>query len=268
VLVADGIRLEGRAALVTGSIGGLGLAMASRLASAGASIVLTSLDAPEDAEPQRAELEARYNVPVHYFAADLADRDALRDLIGKARAACGSVDILVNNAVVRHFAPIEDFPLEAWDRAIGVNLTAALLATQLVLPAMRERGYGRIFNMTSVYGSRATVHRVDYVTTKTALQGLTRAIALETAGSPVSCHALTPGSVLTPIWDARVEALMAEKGISRVEAEALFLDGKQPSGTFVSPDSVAEVLLMLCGPVGIDMNGSIVPIEGGWLANG
>ncbi|MBN8830552.1 MAG: SDR family NAD(P)-dependent oxidoreductase [Sphingomonadales bacterium] len=266
--MAEPIRLDGRAALVTGSIGGLGYAMASELAAAGASVVLTSLEAPEDVEPQRAAMARAHGGAVHYVQADLTDRAALRALVVKASDLCGGIDILVNNAVVRHFAPVETFPLDAWDRALAVNLSAALIATQLVLPGMRARGYGRIFNMTSVYGSRATVQRVDYVTTKTALQGLTRAIALETAGSPVSCHALTPGSVLTPIWQQRVEALMAEKSISRAEAEALFLDGKQPSGTFVSPDSVAQVMLLLCGPAGPDMNGGIVPIEGGWLANG
>jgi 3-hydroxybutyrate dehydrogenase len=265
--MADGLRLDGRTALVTGSIGGLGHAMANRLAAAGAGIILTGLETPDEAEPQRAALAEAHGAAVHYVQADLGDRAALRALVLKATDLGGSIDILINNAVVRHFAPIEAFPLDAWDRALAVNLTAALLATQLVLPGMRARGYGRIFNMTSVYGSRATVNRVDYVTTKTALQGLTRATALETAGSPVSCHALTPGSVLTPVWETRVEALMAEKGLDRADAEALFLDGKQPSGTFVSPDSVAQVLLMLCGPVGPDMNGAIVPIEGGWLAN-
>jgi len=265
--MADGVRLDGRTALVTGSIAGLGYAMARSLAHAGASVTLTSLDPVAVGEPARAALEAESGVPIHYVQADLTSREELRGLIATVERDSGPVDILINNAVVRHFSPVEDFPLEAWDQALAVNLTAALIATQLVLPSMRERGYGRIFNMTSVYGSRATVNRVDYVTTKTALQGFTRAIALENAGGPVSCHALTPGSVLTPIWEARVEALMAEKGVSRAAAEAEFLDGKQPSGSFVSPDSVGQVMLMLCGPVGIDMNGAIVPIEGGWLAN-
>lgn len=266
--MAEGVRLDGRVALVTGSTAGLGYAMARALASAGASVTLTSIEGPDVGEPARAALQAESGVPIHYVQADLTSREELRGLVAAVEQTSGPVDILINNAVVRHFAPVEEFPLEAWDRALAVNLTAALIATQLVLPGMRERGYGRIFNMTSVYGSRATVNRIDYVTTKTALQGLTRAIALENAGGPVSCHALTPGSVLTPIWEARVESLMAEKGISRAEAEGQFLEGKQPSGVFVSPDSVGQVMLMLCGPVGIDMNGAIVPIEGGWLANG
>ena len=261
------VSLAGRTALVTGSAGGLGLAMARKLASAGVSIVLTGLEPPESAEAARQALIDDFGIAAHYHQADLTNIAEVHALFEQA-AAVSPIDILVNNAVVRHFAPICDFPLDEWHRAIAVNLTAALVATQMVLPAMRARNYGRIFNMTSVYGSRGTVNRVDYVTTKTAIQGLTRAIALETAGSAVSCHALTPGSVLTPVWQERIEQSMQRDGISRAEAEHRFLDGKQPSGRFIDVDSVAEVMLLLCGPVGEDMNGAILPIEGGWLARG
>jgi len=261
------VSLAGRAALITGSVGGLGLAMARKLASAGVSIVLTGLDPADAAEDARGVLAADFAVAAHYVQADLTRPDEVRRLVDQAEAF-GPIDILVNNAVVRHFAPVCDFPLVEWNKAIAVNLTAALIATQMVLPGMRARNYGRIFNMTSVYGSRGAVNRVDYVTTKTAIQGFTRAIALETAGSAVSCHALTPGSVLTPIWQGRIDEAMRRDGISRAEAENRFLDGKQPSGRFVEVDSVGEVLLMLCGPVGEDMNGAILPIEGGWLAKG
>lgn len=259
--------LAGRAALVTGSVGGLGLAMARKLASAGVAIILTGIEPPESVEDSRRSLADDFGVPAHYIQADLAQYLAVQRLMAQA-ASIHPIDILINNAVVRHFAPICDFPLEKWNQALAVNLTAALVATQCVLPSMRARNYGRIFNMTSVYGSRGTSNRVDYVTTKTAIQGLTRAIALEIAGSAVSCHALTPGSVLTPIWRDRIEQMIERDGISREEAERRFLDGKQPSGKFVEMDSVAEVLLMLCGPVGEDMNGAILPIEGGWLARG
>lgn len=263
----DPASLAGRTALVTGSVGGLGLAMARKLASAGAAIVLTGIEAAGDAEDRRRALADEFGVDVHYVQADLAQPEQVRALVAQA-ASFRPVDILVNNAVVRHFAPICDFPLDKWQQALAVNLTAALVTTQEVLPAMRARNYGRIFNMTSVYGSRGTLNRVDYVTTKTALQGLTRAIALEVAGSAVSCHALTPGSVLTPIWRDRIEQTMQDEGIGREEAQRRFLDGKQPSGKFVEMDSVTEVMLMLCGPVGEDMNGAILPIEGGWLARG
>lgn len=258
----SGVDLAGRTALVTGSIDGLGLAMARALASAGASVVLSDLAPPERGETARRAIADEHGAEARYLQADLTSPDETRALVDRA----GPVDILVNNAVVRHFAPVGDFPLDRWDEALAVNLTAVLVATQRALPGMRERRYGRIFTMTSVYGSRAVVDRIDYVTTKTALQGMTRAIALEVAGSGVSCHALTPGSVATPIWRERVERSMQDEGIDRAEAERRFLAGKQPSGRFVAADSVAALLLLLCGPAGEDMNGAILPIEGGWLA--
>lgn len=257
--------LAGRTALVTGSIDGLGLAMAQALASAGAAVVLSDLAPPEQAEGVRRSLSDAFGVPAFYHQADLTRAVEARSLVERA-AAAGPIDILVNNAVVRHFAPVDDFPLDRWNEALAVNLTAVLVATQGVLPSMRARNYGRIFTMSSVYGSRGVVDRIDYVATKTALQGMTRAIALEVAGTGVSCHALTPGSVLTPIWRERVERSMREDGIDREEAERRFLAGKQPSGRFVEADSVAALLLLLCGRAGEDMNGAILPIEGGWLA--
>jgi 3-hydroxybutyrate dehydrogenase len=169
--------------------------------------------------------------------------------------------------VVRHFAPIEEFPVANWDAALAVNVSAAFHAARLLLPDMRARGYGRIFNMTSVYGMRGTPNRVDYVTTKAALQGLTRAIAMENVDGDVTCHALCPGSVMTPASDRRVQELMAQSGVSRAAAEAQFLEGKQPSGRFVATQSVTQLLLLLCGPAGRDMNGAILPIDGGWLAS-
>lgn len=262
------VSLAGRAALVTGSVGGLGHAFAARLAAAGATVVLSGLEEDRVAEPIRAALAADRGVPVHYVRADLREIGDVRRLVQEAERLCGSVDVLVNNAVVRHFAPIEEFPLDRWHEALAVNLTAALVATQSVLPRMRARDYGRIFNMTSVYGSRATIDRVDYVTTKTAIQGLTRSIAMETSGSGISCHALTPGSTLTPIWEAKIQDMMANDGLNREEAERRFLAGKQPSGRFVSVESVTDMMMLLCGPIGADMNGAILPIEGGWLARG
>jgi 3-hydroxybutyrate dehydrogenase len=258
--------LAGRTALVTGSVGGLGLGMASALAGAGANVMLCDLCEEEACAETLAPLAATHGDRIAYRRADLADPAQIAQLVAATVARFGAVEILINNAVVRHFAPIESFPLEHWSRALSVNLTAAFLATQLVLPEMRKAGYGRIFNMTSVYGTRGTTNRVDYVTTKTALQGLTRATALEVAADPISCHGLTPGSVQTPGIQTRIDALMESEGITSREAEYRFLDGKQPSGRFVESDSVAAVMLLLCGPVGRDMNGAILPIEGGWLA--
>ncbi len=264
--MADPRFLEGRTALVTGAVGGLGAAMANALASAGANVMIVDLAAPADCAKICADLSDTHGIECDYRQADLAEQDQVAGMVDATLERFGSAEILVNNAVVRHFAPIAEFPLHHWNRALAVNLTAALIATQRLLPAMQMAGYGRIFNMTSVYGSRATVNRVDYVSTKTALTGLTRATALEIAGSPVSCHALTPGTVLTPGIDRRIEEIVQGEGLSREDAEKKFLAGKQPSGRFIDPQTVANVMLMLCGPAGIDMNGAILPIEGGWLA--
>lgn len=259
--------LTGRCALVTGSTGGLGNAMARALASAGADIMLSGIEPPEEMEDLRSEMAGSYGVAVAYHSANLAHLAEVERLVSAAQAQFDSVDILVNNAVVRHFAPIEAFPTAHWDAALAVNVSAAFHATRLVLADMRERGYGRIINMTSVYGSRGTANRVDYVTTKAAVQGLTRAIAMETLDGDVTCHALCPGSVMTPASDRRVADLMEREDLSRGAAEARFLEGKQPNGRFVAVDSVTRMLLLLCGPSGRDMNGAILPIEAGWLAS-
>jgi 3-hydroxybutyrate dehydrogenase len=266
-MMAENRPLQGRSALVTGSTGGLGAAMAQALAGAGADVMLSGLAPAAQVETMRRAMAREHDVRVEYVEADLSDPSEVAALIAAAKTRFGTVDILINNAVVRHFAPIEDFPVANWDAALAVNLSAAFHATRLLLPDMRAHGYGRIFNMTSVYGTRGTPNRVDYVTTKAALQGLTRAIAMENTHGDVTCHALCPGSVMTPASDQRVQELMAQSSLSRAAAEARFLEGKQPSGRFVASQSVTQVLLLLCGPAGRDMNGAMLPIDGGWLAS-
>jgi len=265
--VSDGRFLTGRSALVTGSSGGLGAAMAHALASAGANILLSGTKPKADVESLCGEIASRHQVAVDYFPADLAKLSEVEKLIAAAKLKFGVIHVLINNAVVRHFAPIDSFPVSHWDNALAVNISAAFHATRLLLTDMRAAGYGRIFNMTSVYGSRGTPNRVDYVTTKAAVQGLTRATAMENLNGDVTCHALCPGSVMTPASDKRVQELMRQAGLSRNAAEARFLEGKQPSGRFVSTQSVTQVLLLLCGPAGPDMNGAILNVDGGWLAS-
>jgi len=229
--------------------------------------MLSGIEPPADVETFRGAMARQCAVRVAYWPADLSQTSEVEALVAAARSQLGAVDILINNAVVRHFAPIETFPADRWDNALAVNLSAAFHAIRLLLPDMRLRGYGRIINMTSVYGLRGTPNRVDYVTTKAALQGLTRAVAMETLNGDVTCHALCPGSVMKPASERRIKTLMERDGLSRAVAESKFLEGKQPSGRFVSMDSVAQILLLLCGPAGRDMNGAIVPIDGGWLAS-
>jgi 3-hydroxybutyrate dehydrogenase len=254
--------LDGRAALVTGSTGGLGLAIGTALAQAGCRVMLHGL-APEN---EMAEVCERLGHGVRYTYADVSTADGVAALAASACSAFGQIDVLVNNAVVRHFAPIADFPMDRWAAALAVNLTAPLQLIQALLPGMRAAGWGRIVNMTSVYGQRGTVGRVDYVTTKAAIIGLTRAVAAETAGEPVTCNAVCPGSVATPGIEARVAAMMTDQQIGRDDAVKQFLTGKQPSGRFVPAESVAAMVMFLCSIAGADITGAVLPVEGGWLA--
>ncbi|MBN3751901.1 SDR family oxidoreductase [Paraburkholderia sp. Tr-20389] len=258
--------LKGKGALVTGSSNGLGLAMARALAGAGCDIVLHGLETPQQMARTTDELASSFDVNVAYVQADLATTAGVDALIDDARAKLNTLDVLINNAVVRHFAGIESYPLEHWNNALAVNLTAAFRAIQLSLPGMRERGWGRIFNMTSVYGARAVANRVDYVTTKTALLGLTRSVAMETLNQGITCNAICPGSVLTPNIDGRIHALMDERGLERSEAVREFLKGKQPTGELVDAAHVGELVVFLCGPSASQITGAMMPIEGGWLA--
>ncbi|GAA4344401.1 SDR family oxidoreductase [Pigmentiphaga soli] len=259
--------MKGKTALITGSSGGLGYAVAEGLAGAGCNIVLHGLEPAADMESQRSELERRHGVKALYLQADLADPAAIESMIGQARDGLGPVDILVNNAVVRNFGRVEEFPVDAWNMALAVNLSAAFHAIRLTLPGMRQRGWGRIFNMTSVYGFRATPNRIDYVTTKTALIGMTRAVALENVTGGITCNAICPGAVYTPGSEVRVERMMAEQNIDRDTAMRRFMVGKQPSGRFVEPQDVAAMVVFLCGPASRDITGAVLPVEGGWLAS-
>jgi 3-hydroxybutyrate dehydrogenase len=258
--------LEGRKALVTGSTGGLGFEIVRGLARAGCEIVMNGLEPAEDAEAQREAVAAEHEVSVHYCQADVSKEAEIVGLIETANKRMSGIDILVNNAVVRHFATIETFPVERWNQAVAVNLSAAFHTIRLTLPIMRKAGWGRIINMSSIYGSVAIAQRVDYVTTKTGLIGMTRVVALETIGEDITCNAVCPGAVLTPYSDNRIKEMMRTGNIDRATAEREFLAKRQPSGRFVDASNVAELVVFLCGPAGRDITGSALPMDAGWLA--
>lgn len=257
--------LKGKAALVTGSSGGIGLAIAQELASAGCHVVMHGLEDHAAVTEQLASLRG-HGVTAVYHQKDLNHPSEVEQLTTLALEQFGCIDILVNNAVIRHFSPIETFPIERWDQALAVNLSAPFYFVKKFLPLMRQAGWGRMINMTSVYGSRGTPNRIDYVTTKTALIGMTRAIASEVVGQNITCNALCPGSVLTPNIDSRIRALMAEKNLDRETATEVFLQGKQPGGKLIPAKHLAELALFLCTPAGGQMNGAVLPMENGWLA--
>jgi 3-hydroxybutyrate dehydrogenase len=258
--------LSGKRALVTGSTGGLGLEIVKGLARAGCAVVMNGLEPPAAVEAQRTALADEHDVAIHYCQADLSQEAEVARLIETADARMTGIDILVNNAVVRHFATIDTFPVERWNEALAVNLSAAFHTIRLALPIMRKAGWGRIVNMSSVYSSVAIAQRVDYVTTKTALVGLTRVVAMETVGEDITCNAVCPGAVLTPYSDNRVNEMMCTRNIDRATAEREFLAKRQPTGRFVDAANVAELIVFLCGPAGRDITGSTLPMDAGWLA--
>jgi len=257
--------LKDKVAFITGSSGGIGLAIAQELATAGSHVVLHGLEDPTLVAEQLASLRT-LGVTAIYHQKDLQNPAESEQLAALVLEQFGSVDILVNNAVTRHFSPIETFPTERWEQALAVNLSAPFYFVKTFLPLMRQAGWGRIINMTSVYGSRGTPNRIDYVTTKSALIGMTRAIASEVVGQNITCNALCPGSVLTPNIESRIRALMQEKQLDWDVATEEFLQGKQPGGKLIPAKHLAELALFLCTPAGGQMNGAVLPMENGWLA--
>jgi 3-hydroxybutyrate dehydrogenase len=253
--------LSGKWALVTGATAGLGLAVAESLAGAGANIILHDREAPKQSADR---LKSRFGVDVIAAEADLSQRRAIESMMADLLGSCGAIDILVNNAVVRHFASIEHFPPEEWERALAVNLSAPFHLIRLALPAMKARGWGRIVNMASIYSSRAALNRIDYVTTKTAILGITRAVALETARTGITCNAVAPGTLPTPAIQGKIVSIAAEAGESVERTTEKYLAERQPSGRFVGMEAVGALVVFLCGDAAADITGASLPIDGGW----
>jgi 3-hydroxybutyrate dehydrogenase len=256
--------LSGKCALITGSTQGLGLAAARRFATAGCHIVLNGFAEPEVVAAIRGELEREHGVRTLYCGADLRQPAEIEGMMAASAAAFPAVDILVNNAVTRHAAPVEAFPVEKWEEALAVNLSAAFHTIRLALPGMRQRNWGRILNVSSIYGFRGAANRIGYIATKTALLGVTRAVALETLGQNITCNAVCPGTVPTPVHEATMQRMMAAESLSREAAEQRFLADKQPTGRFIQSDDVAALMLFLCGPESRDITGAAFPIDGSW----
>jgi 3-hydroxybutyrate dehydrogenase len=256
--------LQDRTALVTGATAGLGLAVAEKLAAAGSNVVLNGLD---DGTKAAADLGTRFGVTATFIRADLSQETEIETMMRDIFGRFGHLDIVVNNAVVRSFAPVEEFASEDWNRALAVNLSAPFHIIRRALPGMKQRGFGRIINMSSIYATRTAENRVDYVTTKTAILGLTRAVSLETIRSGVTCNAISPATLPTPAIETRINALAEKEGLSAKEAESRYLSQRQPSGRFVDLGAVGDLVVFLCGPSGADISGAALPIDGGWAAS-
>ena len=259
--------LSGKRALITGSTRGLGLATVRRLAADGCDVVIHGLDEAAALEAIRAGVERDNGVRAVSSGADLRDPSAVASLITATLSSFGGIDILINNAVARHSAPVEEFTPDAWNEALAVNLSSAFHTTRLVVPGMKQRGWGRIINVSSIYGLRGATNRVGYVTTKTALIGLTRAVALETARDGITCNAVCPGTSASPVHEEAIAQMMANEGLSPVAAEMQFLAGKQPTGRLVSAEGVAGLIAFLCTEAAADITGATIPVDAGWSAS-
>ena len=258
--------LTGKCALVTGSVDGLGRAIAVALAGAGANVVVNGLCAQSQGEAVAREIAQAHRVEAVFDPADLRQRGEIERMIADAASRFGSVDVLVNNAVVRHFSPIEDFDPSAWEESIQVNLTAAFDLVRLALPGMKRNGWGRIINQASYYGWRGAENRIDYVTTKTALIGMARAVAIEAAGTGVTCNAVCPGTVGTPAILKRIEGIARDAGRPFDEVAQEYAAARNPMGRFVAMESIGALIVFLCSPAGDDVSGTVLPVDGGWLA--
>jgi 3-hydroxybutyrate dehydrogenase len=258
--------LKGRSAVVTGSTSGIGLGIAEALAAQGANVLLNGFGDPAEIEKVRATLAEKHRVRVSYSAADMSKPDEIDGMIAHSTNDLGGVDILVNNAGIQHTAPVREFPIERWHAIIAINLTAAFCATRAVLPHMESRGWGRIINIASAHGLVASVHKAAYVAAKHGVLGLTKVVALETARTGVTCNAICPGWVLTPLVQKQIDDIAVREGLSGDEARARLLGEKQPSLEFATPDQIGALAAFLCSDAAAQIRGAAVPVDGGWTA--
>jgi len=258
--------LQGKTAIVTGSTSGIGLGMARALAGQGAGILLNGFGDTAAIEALRLELTREFSVPVDYHPADMQQPDQIADMVAHAESRFGGVDVLVNNAGIQHVAPLERFPAERWDAVIAINLSAAFHAIRAVLPGMRGRGWGRIINIASAHGLVASAQKSAYVAAKHGLVGLTKVVALETADTGITCNAICPGWVLTPLVQRQIDAIALRDSIPEAQAKRALLAEKQPSGDFVTPEQLGAVAVFLCSAAADQMRGAALPVDGGWTA--
>jgi 3-hydroxybutyrate dehydrogenase len=258
--------LKNKVALVTGSTSGIGLGIARALAGAGADIVLNGFGEAQAVEALRAGIEADFRVRAIHVAADMARPAEIADMVARATAHFGRVDVLVNNAGIQHVSPVQSFPPERWDAIIAVNLSAVFHATRAVLPQMLERDFGRIINIASVHGLVASIDKSAYVAAKHGVVGLTKVVALETARTGVTCNAICPGWVLTPLIQAQIEARAAGGNITLDAAKVELLKEKQPSLQFVTTGQLGALAVFLCSDAASQMRGQAVGMDGGWTA--
>ena len=252
--------------LVTGSTSGIGLGIARAFAAHKCNVVLNGFGIAPDIEKLRQSLESEYGVQAHYSGADMGKPHEILAMIHDVQRKFGAVDILVNNAGIQHVAPVDEFPVEKWDQILAVNLSSAFHAVRASLPAMKQKRWGRIINIASAHGLVASPFKSAYVAAKHGVVGFTKTVALETAGSGVTCNAVCPGFVLTPLVEVQIEDRARERGISRDAAIRDVILERQPSKEFVKIEEVAALTVFLGGDNASSITGAAYSIDGGWVA--
>jgi len=257
---------ERKAALVTGSTSGIGLAVATAFAKAGMDVTLNGLGDAGEIEKIRSSLEREAGVTVRYDGANLMQADACAGMVESAIGAFGKLDVLVNNAGIQFVSPIEDFPVDKWNAIIALNLSAAFHAIRAAMRPMKERRYGRIINIASAHAHVASPFKSAYVAAKHGVLGLTKTVALEGATFNVRCNAISPGYVLTPLVENQIPDTMKARGLTREQVINDVLLAAQPTKQFVKPEQVAGIALFLTSPAADEINGSSLGVDGGWTA--
>ncbi|MDP3263310.1 MAG: 3-hydroxybutyrate dehydrogenase [Tabrizicola sp.] len=256
------MELTGKRAVVTGSNSGIGLGVAESLAAAGAEVVLNSFTDRTEDHDLAATLAARHRVKVSYIAADMSKGADCRALIEKS----GGCDILVNNAGIQFVSPIETFPVEKWDQILAINLTSAFHTTAAALPGMRAKGWGRVVNIASAHGLTASPFKSAYIASKHGLVGLSKTVALETAGQGITCNAICPGYVLTPLVEAQIPDQMKAHNMDRETVIREVMLDRQPSRHFATVEQIGGTTVYLCSPAADQVTGTTISVDGGWTA--
>ncbi|PXX47597.1 3-hydroxybutyrate dehydrogenase [Undibacterium pigrum] len=258
--------LKGKTALVTGSTSGIGLGIARSLAAEGANIVFNGFGDRQEIQALQTAVENEFDVKTAYHNADMSKAAEIEAMMNFASTTFGGVDILVNNAGIQHVANIEDFPVEKWDAIIAINLTSSFHTTRLALPSMKQKNWGRIINLASVHGLVASAQKSAYVAAKHGLVGFTKTTALETADTGITCNAICPGWVLTPLVQKQVDDRAAKEGVDNDTAKKRLLAEKQPSGEFVTPEQLGALAVFFCSEAGNQIRGVAWNMDGGWVA--
>lgn len=258
--------LKGKTALVTGSTSGIGLATARALAADGAKVMLNGFGDKTEIEKLRADIEKEFGVKALYSPADMAKPAEIAEMISMTEKEFGSLDVLVNNAGIQYVANIEDFPIDKWDAVIAINLSSSFHTIRAAVPAMKKRKWGRIINIASAHGLVASVQKVAYVSAKHGLVGMTKVVAMETANDGITCNAICPGWVLTPLVQKQIDSRAKASGKPVREEEVKLLSEKQPMHRFTKPESIGALAVFLASDAGATITGSAYSIDGGWTA--